>query len=348
MQNFEKFYFNENIEYLEENFLGDLKRAFTKNIFKKRYHGLDLKKFKNRIFEINSRTYQELIDKLSREAVNSIEKRYEIAKEKSKDFEIKGKGNLSLLRPGMLTSLFDSKSSFITNAYVGEIDKGLELIEGSPITSMVYQINNGGFIFFVATEDEEKNNRYFIGSSKRGNDYFIEKLGKSIQQIVTENPPGKEKSKSSIKNSEKIYDNIKRQSEIIIGYNKEEKKKEKKEEIKPETEFGYIDIEPVDYDFIINYWNTEESFKRKLIKKDYRKENHKGYKYINIENKEIEVYIFKFTDIDKAQIVFNSRETKAWADKIGMLDFWKAKEDKSGKLKKYSSMKTYWTKENLI
>lgn len=305
MQTFTEHYF------LQEKITSDIKRALTANLFKKRKVGIDLghRKYK-KVIEAEAKIFAEVLDSLQ----SGAKAFFTGQKEKKALFGFKKKGGY-----GLSSTLKKLSGTDIKGVYEGEIDSGENKLKGSPISSLVFEVQNGAKIAFITTEEGE-NIRYYIATNTIGNDFFRENLGTTLEQIRAE----------SI--AKGINKDSKEEPEEEHSY--QEVTPEEPEETEEENEYGIMDISLVDMNNLENQWGDGKKGPVKgglyEFKNRFKKErqenfgfynNYDGYKYFdNVGN---DVYLIDFGDGKNASIGFKDRSSYNWAKRIGMLQVWK-------------------------
>ena len=295
--------------YLQEKLSSEFRRAFTSNIYKKRTVGIDLGKWKyKKVIEAEARIFADVLNSLQSGAKDFFIGQ----KEKRAFFGKKG------YRSGLTSTLRKLSSTDIKGVYQGEIDSGKSRIKGNPISSLVFEVQNGAKIAFITTQDGE-DIRYYISTSRRGNDFFRENLGTTLEQISAES--------------------------IAKGINKKDKEKEKDDEEtktdekEPESEettmIGYDEISKNDFDILFNAWGDGKKgtipggmyeFRYKFKREKFSDPRlGKGYKYFN---NNYEVYLTLDSNNREGQIIYLGKDSKEWAKKLGMLKIWHAKPGK--------------------
>jgi len=301
--------------YLQEKLSSDIRRALTANLFKKRKVGVDLGRGKYKIvIEAEARIFAEVLDSLQ----SGAKAFFTGQKEKRALFGFKKKGGY-----GLSATLKKLSGTDIKGVYEGEIDSGENKIQGNPISSLVFEVQNGAKIAFITTEEDE-NIRYYISTNTKGNDFFRENLGTTLEQIRAEsiakgiNIDLKKKSKSEEKPFKK---------EPTEEYPEDEEEPE-------ENEYGIMDISLKDMNNIESDWGDGKKglikggsyeFKNKF-KKERRENfgfnnNYDGYKYFDSVGNA--VYLIDMGDGKNASIGFKDKSSYNWAKRIGLLNIWK-------------------------
>ena len=319
MKSFVKYYF-------QEKLTSDIRRAFTSNFFKKRKAGIDVGsgKFKN-VVPVDVSLFTKFKEDFRREVVNAYRiKRQEKVK---KDLSTRKKLRLEL---GKL---------YVSDAYEGEVDSGADKLEGHPISSMVYKLNNGGMVGFITTEDSDGYVRQYITTGPKGNDFFREKLGTTIQQIYADSKFSKRlitRPKSSFFKSSKEMEKITKSAEEINNDfplpTGEPQEPEGEETSSEEPEYGVLDISKDAFDALKKMWGSGKRgeikggvypFKNKFDQERYYNisTGYSGYKYS--DEKGHAVYLIDTDDGENAFIGFKDRKSYDWANDLGMLKFWR-------------------------
>lgn len=300
--------------YLQEKVTSDIRRAFTSNIFKKRKVGIDLGKGKYKIVvPATSRTFNKVKESIRRDVVDffkSLNKK-----------NIKRKTNIKKVKP---------KGIYVKNVYEGEVDSGLDVLDGMPIASIVYELSNGSKIAFITTEDDNGIVKRYIATNNKGNDFFRKNIGTTVQQIAADAKESKKigtrsRPESPSKEFEKIFKSI-------------EKIKEEPPEEEEYKEIGILDISKNEYDNLVKIWGdgktggivmgTKYQFRNEFTRSKYfSPEGYKGYKYSNKNDNSI--YLVDTGDGENAFIAFDGKESYKWAENIGLLSFWRTKPDKT-------------------
>lgn len=317
--------------YLQEKLSSDIRRAFTTNLLKKRVAGIDLGRGKFKIVvSVDDRLFRKYLDDFSREAVSAYRiKRQEKTGKKFKSTKKRLKAQLGSL--------------FISDAFEGEIDSGLDQIEGHPISSMVYKLSNGGRVAFITTEDEDNNIRHFIATNSKGNDFFRENLGITVQQIYADSKASRSLVTSprgslwrSSKELRKLHTSFEKiNDEMPI------EEPEETDELSLEKEFGILDISKNDFNYLERVWGTGkrshikrkiDPFKGSFIRERYynEKTGYAGYKYF--DNKNNTVYLIDTGDGKNAFIAFQDRKSYDWAQHLGLLGYWRTESGPSSSI----------------
>ena len=300
--------------YLQEKLSSDIRRALTANIFRKRKVGIDLGKWKyKKVVEAEARIFAEVLNQLQSGARDFFTGQ----KEKRAFFGKKG------FRSGLTSTLRKLSRTDIKGVYQGEIDSGESQIKGNPISSLVFEVQNGAKIAFITTQDGE-DIRYYISTNRRGNDFFRENLGTTLEQISAESiakgidKKDKEKDDEETKTDEKEPDK-----------ETEPEEDEKEPEPEEENEYGLIDISIDDYNNLEQWWDDGNKgpyeFRNKIKKERYLIPRLKYFGYKYFDNKGNEVYLINTNDRIHAFIGFKDRMSYDWAKRIGLLTFWKSK-----------------------
>ena len=303
--------------YLQEKLSSEFRRALTSNLFKKRKVGIDLGKWKyKKVVEAEARIFAEVLNQLQSGARDFFTGQ----KEKRAFFGKKG------FRSGLTSTLRKLSRTDIKGVYQGEIDSGESRIKGNPISSLVFEVQNGAKIAFITTQDGE-DIRYYISTNRRGNDFFRENLGTTLEQISAESiakgidkkDKKKEKDDEETKTDEKEPD-------------KETEPEEDEKEPEEENEYGIIDITTYEMNELESYWGDGKKGPIKgglyLFRNKFKKERvfgfglgYSGYKYFdNVGNA---VYLIDFGDGKNAAIGFKDRQSFDWARRNEMLGLWR-------------------------
>lgn len=308
MQNFVEHYF------LQEKFTSDIRRAFTSNLFKKTTHGVDLKKFRKNLILSDYKNFERIKKSMQTEVANVLKRLNKKDKKHNKE---------------------DFGRIYVKNIFRGELDSGKELLEGNPIASVVYKLNNGGLVIFITTEDEYGNIRRYITANNKGNSFFRERMGTTLEQIAADSK-GKETSKKKglpidtelNQMRSELEDEIDNESDIDMDDFETDE-----ETPQEDQKFGILDISKEDFESLQNYWGTGKKsnvkgsltpFKGKFTQERYYNKNgYTGYKYF--DKKGHEIYLIDTGDGENAFIAFNSKETFDWANDLGLLSFWKTR-----------------------
>jgi len=302
--------------YLQEKITSDIRRALTSNLLKKRKVGVDLghRKYK-KVIEAEARIFAEVLDSLQ----SGAKAFFTGQKEKKALFGFKKKGGY-----GLSSTLKKLSGTDIKGVYEGEIDSGKDKIKGNPISSLVFEVQNGAKIAFITTEEDE-NIRYYIATNTKGNDFFRENLGTTLEQIRAESIAKginrETKKKEEPEREEKPY--------------QKEPTEEEPEELEDENnEYGTMDISLDDMNSLESAWGDGKkgsikggsyNFKNKFQKERQLNfglyNNYDGYKYFdNVGNA---VYLIDLGDGKNAAIGFKDKPSYNWAKRIGMLSIWK-------------------------
>jgi len=313
MQTFTEYYF-------QEKFLSDLKRAFTSNLLKHRKTGVDLGKGRYKIvIPVEQSLFNRYIEKIRTEVVKifRIQKQTKRKKDKS---EISPEKRIR----------DEFGTIYVKNVLEGEVDSGFDQIEGTPIATIVYELNNGAKIAFVTTEDSMGMVRRYISTNSKGNDFFRTNLGTTLQQIATDSktsPRLVTKSKLDINPFAEIK-KIAKEVESVVDDDYIETDNSSKE-------VGIMDIDMNEFDALLQHWgtgvtgginqNSPYAFKGKFTRGRYESltTGYSGYKYS--DKKGHTVYLMDTGDGQNAFIAFDNRESFDWAENIGMLNYPRSK-----------------------
>jgi len=327
MQRFEEHYFQEKIT-------SELRRAFTTNIFKKRVVGIDLGKgqFKT-IVPADQGIFTRLKEDIRKEVVR-VNKAAQSEKFRTKPkFEKKSHKSFTLTTPASEVKQKIKKKFgdiYVSQVYEGEIDSGEEHLEGDPMTSIVYELSNGGKIAFVTTEEPISRGgqsgskiRRYIATAPKGNDFFRKNLGTTIQQIGAD-----------AKKSDKLIDTGGRPDSAGKELERIMKsvQSNKSLEIPKSHEIGIMDIKFDEYENLKKIWGTGRKgglvrgetypFRGKFTRGRYESDQtgYTGYKYSDGEHT---VYLIDTGDGSDAFIAFDGRESLDWSENIEMLSAWR-------------------------
>lgn len=311
MQSFQEHYFTEKLS-------SEILRAFTSNIFKKRKVGVDLGKGKYKIVvPAETKTFKNLKDEIKREVVKFFKSKRRATK--SKNYKV--------------------DKSFVKNVYEGDIDSGENKLEGSPIATIVYQLNNGANIAFITTEDIDGQIRRYISTNSKGNDFFRTVFGTTLQQINAD-----AKRSSTIISKEKPMEpdlellNFAKSLEKEIQYNEPSEPTPLKSPEEDDNEIGIMDISVDEFESLKEIWGTGRKggivkgmtypFRNKFLRKRHStKEGYTGYKYY--DNEGHTVYLLDTGDGENALIGFKDRESYDWAHNLEMLNYWRGRPSKT-------------------
>ena len=297
--------------YLQEKLSSDIRRAFTSNLFKKRKVGVDLGRGKyKKVIEVSPKVYDDTVKKFQ----NASQAFYTGQKEKSALFGKKS------YKSGWTSTIKKLSRTDISDVYEGEIDSGEEKIQGTIDSVVVYQVRNGARIAFIISDN---GNRKYISTNTRGNDFFRENLGTTLEQLGADSKPYSNKSKD-----EEEPERDEKPSKVDTEENPTD------DEIETEDEYGIMDISLVDMNNFENQWGDGKKGPVKgglyEFKNRFKKErqenfglynNYDGYKYFdNVGNA---VYLIDLGDSKNASIGFKDRNSYNWAKRIGMLQVWK-------------------------
>ena len=309
MQTFNEHYF------LQEKITSDIKRAFTSNIFKKRKVGVDLGRGKyKKVIEVSPKVYDDTVKKFQ----NASQAFYTGQKEKSALFGKKS------YKSGWTSTIKKLSRTDISDVYEGEIDSGEEKIQGTIDSVVVYQVRNGARIAFIISDN---GNRKYISTNTRGNDFFRENLGTTLEQLGADSKPYLNKSKDE---EEPESDEETKTDEKEPD--KETEPEEDEKEPEEENEYGIIDITTYEMNELESYWGDGKKGPIKgglyLFRNKFKKERvfgfglgYSGYKYFdNVGNA---VYLIDFGDGKNAAIGFKDRQSFDWARRNEMLGLWR-------------------------
>jgi hypothetical protein len=294
--------------YFQEKFTSDIRRALTSNLLKKRTTGVDVGKgrYKN-LIQTDSSIFNKIKEEIRHEVVRVYNLKRKDKKEKN-----------SMSSKEKIKKEFGK--IYVVNALEGEIDSGEDKLEGNAISTIVYELNNGGKIAFITTEDSDGMLRKYIATGSKGNDFFREKLGTTLQQIYADSKrSSKLISKGPTVNPyteiEKIIKNINPYEEDDIESNKE---------------YGAIDISKDDFINLIKFWGSgkrskygsDKPFAGKFVRQLFynSKNDYKGYKYLNRDGNEV-VYLMDTGDGENYFIAFDGKNSYNWAKYLGLLKY---------------------------
>lgn len=304
MENFTEYYFRESIT-------SDIRRAFTSNLFKKTTEGINLKKYQKNLILSDNRNFDKIKNSLRQEVTHVLKVTKKFKKNNNKQ---------------------DFGKLYVKNIYTGEIDAGQELLEGNPIATTIYKLNNGGKIIFITTEDEKGYVRRYITANHGGASFFRERLGTTLQQIAADSR-GREVTRIRIIPAEREIQNLK----TGVFQELETKPDEEESEDIPRKEIGIMDISVDDYENLIKLWGSGKksdikggsvAFKGLFNRETYFHDEtgYNGYKYSDKQGHTL--YILDESDDKDAMIIFEGKSSYNWALKIGMLSFWTTNDKK--------------------
>jgi len=296
--------------YFQEKITSDIRRAFTSNLFKKRKTGVDLGrgKFKE-VIPAESRTFSKIKEGIRQEVMK-------VAKSSHKD------------DPKKFKKLFGKV--YVNSVLEGEIDSGSENLEGEPVATTVYELNNGGQIAFITTEDDDGSIRKYIATNVKGNDFFKEKAGTTLQQIAAD-----AKKSRTLVTRERIVSPRKEIDQLIKSLEPTEEQPIESPEDEYSKELGIMDISVDDFESLKKIWGTGRiggivkgsvyPFKNMFSRSRYFNNdlNYNGYKYS--DGRGHEVYLIDTSDGQNAFIAFQNKDSLNWATRNDMLSYWKSK-----------------------
>ncbi|MFW6172944.1 MAG: hypothetical protein ACOC5T_04300 [Elusimicrobiota bacterium] len=310
MQTFEEHYFIEKIT-------SDIRRAFTTNILKKKKVGVDLGKgkYKNIVITDPS-TFRKTKEDIRSEVVSFF---------KSKEGKTKQKKKFGKI--------------FVKNVYEGEIDSGIEEVDGNPEAVIVYELNNGARIAFITTQDIDGNFRRYIATNSKANDFFRQRLGTTLQQISADAKANKRNIITTKRPQTDVSSEFQSLYKSIASIEREDIEDEESQEMpgpvfQEESKLGIIDISKDDYNSLVRILGTGKRggirnsinypfrgyFERSIYK--IPTTGYKGYKYSSGNN---EMYLIDTGDGENAFIAFDDESSYDWAKKIGALSYWQSK-----------------------
>lgn len=303
MQTFTEHYF------LQEKITSDIKRAFTSNLFKKRKVGVDLGRGKyKKVIEVSDKIYEATKKKFE----SASQSFYTGQKEKSALFGKKG------YKSGWTSTIKKLSRTDISDVYEGEIDSGEEKIQGTVDSVVVYQVRNGARIAFIISDN---GNRKYISTNTRGNDFFRENLGTTLEQLGADSKPYLNKSE----------DEEEPESDEEPSTTPESEPEETEKEPEEENEYGILDITTDEMNDLESFWGDGKKGDIKgglyLFRNKFQKEratgfglNYSGYKYFdNVGNT---VYLIDFGN-GTAAIGFKDPSSFDWARRNEMLKSWR-------------------------
>ena len=163
--------------YLQEKLSSDIRRAFTSNLFTKRKVGVDLGRGKyKKVVELAPQIFKSTFNKFQAGAQSF----YTGEREREALF---GKKSHKI---GMTSTIKKLSRTDITGVYEGEIDSGEDKIQGTIDSVVVYQIRNRSRIAFIISDNGD---RSYIATNTKGNDFFRENLGITLEQLGAESKP---------------------------------------------------------------------------------------------------------------------------------------------------------------
>jgi len=318
MRQFNEFYF-------EEGFGDDLRRAFTKNIFKTTTVGVNLTKYKPNVNLVHAdiENFDRVKSLLQRDVVayKAVSRKLKYSKNKPDFGNIYGK-----------------------RVFIGEIDKGSEYLIGEPVATIVYQLNNGGKIIFITTQEGEYFQRY-IACGNRAMSYFTDKLGTTLQQVYADSV-GRNRSRvaprTGVEEIDQLNKELKEKDKTIaavLGSDKAKKKtKDYEKDDLNQMKQGVIDIQHNIFKELSDVWSdgitgkqqlnvskgakdaTEQyPFKGLFTRYKYNQDGYDGYKY---EDSYRKYKIYLLSKDRKDVIIFDSPGSYDWAKRINMLSYW--------------------------
>lgn len=310
MQTFSEHY------YISEKITSDIRRALTSNLLKKRKVRIDLGKGKYKIVvPATQSSFNRIKESIRRDVVDFFKS--------SRKPKTKRKTNIKKAKP---------RGTYVKNVYEGEVDSGVDILDGMPIASIVYELSNGSRIAFVTTEDDQGIVRRYISTNSKGNDFLRTNLGTTVQQISADAAESKKiGTRSRPESPSEEFRKISKSIEKI----EEEPPEEEEEEYK---EIGILDISKNEYDNLVKVWGDGKTggavkgatyqFRNLFTRSRYfSPEGYKGYKYSDKDGNT--VYLVDTGDGENAFIAFDGKESYNWAENIGLLSFWRTKPDKT-------------------
>lgn len=301
--NFNEFYFQEKIT-------SDIRRAFTKNVLKKRVEGVNvdnlpyLGKFDNKMFE---------------EFENYLRREYQKYKKTSNGKDSKSK----VKKP-------PSKKVYVTDLYAGEIDDDAKKIDEDiqEISSIsIYYASNKpnkkGKAKYILIRFYDSDNQLvnYIGMNKQANDYFKDIFGMTFDAFKT-----RADSRLNGKTSTRKDDTDKLISRM--GLSQDTNNIDSQTSSKHMDQIGLLDITDDEFNMIHDLWGSgkktrqkkgQTRFVGKFDRYPFVNNLGSGYKY---SNGSYSVYLID-TETDYALLAFDGKDSYRWAKRNGMLDIWR-------------------------
>lgn len=231
----------------------------------------------------------------------------------------------------------ETQSTYIQNIYSGKLkDKGLafeDFVDVEDIT--IYKTNNGGKIalFNLIATDALNENHYYIGITNKAENFFKKYAGMTFGAFAS-------KADSILKRYEEIKSKKNDpwmtplqtlDTDKSGTIDKDEKdawtNKEPSEKQSEEKEYGSVDINKIHLDALIKDWGEGGRLSKKypgVFKREkYANNKGSGWKYKFIQPGAGSIYLLEdIYDTDRGIVIYESKESKKWAEKMGMLDMW--------------------------
>jgi len=230
----------------------------------------------------------------------------------------------------------EAESTYIQNIYSGKLkDKGLafeDFVDVEDIT--IYKTNNGGKIalFNLIATDALNENHYYIGITNKAENFFKKYAGMTFGAFAS-------KADSILKRYEEIKTKKKDpwmtplqtlDTDKSGKIDKDEKdawtNKEPSEKQTEEKEYGFVDISELNYKDMFDDWGPGGRLSKKypgVFKREKFTNNlWSGFKYIFTQPRGAVYLVVDSNDPEKAFVIYETKDAKDWAERIGMLDIW--------------------------
>jgi len=222
----------------------------------------------------------------------------------------------------------EAESTYIQNIYSGKLkDKGLafeDFVDVEDIT--IYKTNNGGKIalFNLIATDALNENHYYIGITNKAENFFKKYAGMTFGAFAS-------KADSILKRYEEIKTKKKDPwMTPLQTLDKDEKDIFADEQPKEKTndkEYGFVNISGHNYEDMFNDWGPGGKLSKKyqnVFKREKFANNlWSGFKYTFIQPRGAIYLVLNKNDPEKnGLIIFETKDAKEWAERMGMLETW--------------------------
>lgn len=321
MEDFKTYYFTEKKDDSKSSWLS---RLFSKNKVKtigvKADNLLDVK-------AINRSSYNSLLNGLARE------------------YKRKGK---------------ESNSIYIKDLFAGKLkDQGLifDLDFDNVEDITVYKTNTGGKLYLFNLLDNNNTNHYYIGINNKAQSFFKVYVGMTFGAFAS-------KADSILKRYETIktkkenpwltpLQTISQDKKIIdVGKVTSPNNPSSVDNnvTTDEKEYGFVDINNIQLDNLIEEYDGGSGKSSKKFPGVFKREKFannigSGYRYVFTQSDKGSIYLIKLTDDEeRGLIIFEGKESRNWAEKMGMLDMWIGEKSP---LKPIRDVEPHWQKVDI-
>jgi hypothetical protein len=243
----------------------------------------------------------------------------------------------------------ETQSTYIQNIYSGKLkDQGMafeDFVDVEDIT--IYKTNNGGKIalFNLIATDALNENHYYIGITNKAENFFKKYAGMTFGAFAS-------KADSILKRYEDIKAKKKDpwmtplqtlDTDKSGKIDKDEKdawtNKEPSEKQTEEKEYGFVNISELNYKDMVKDWGEGGRLTKKypnVFKREKFANNlWAGFKYKFIQPRGAIYLVLDENDPEKdGFVIYETKDAKDWAERMGMLDTWIGGIDNPKSLKK--------------